>query len=309
VKLCLHRVLPCLLLAAIIGKSQDPASPQTPAPPASTPVPPASTQTPPQQPSATLRAPVEVPSLVNNGHGLSIDAVYWFGKSLPDLRGGATDVNTEPGNFNYTTSQDKAIGYRLSVPIGTNAVVRSSYFQTQSTGFTFLPVNSILFGQAVVAGDFAATRYKIEAFKVSYEYLTYFWKRRSSEVRLKTLYEIQRISISNEVDDFVLNNDGVTYTINTATGSRSVFLPTFGLGMEYTMSPHVRVEARGSGFGLPHKGDIGDAEATVAYRRGHIEVIGGYRFLHFKTSPKSDQYNLGSLYGPYAGLRLYWKKQ
>jgi hypothetical protein len=304
VKLCLHRVLPCLLLAAVIGNSQDPASSQTPAPPPSTPAPV-------QQPSATLRAPVEVPSLVNNGHGLSLDVLYWFGKSSPDLRGGATDVNTQPGNFNYNSSysSDKAIHYRVSIPIGNNSVVRSSYFQTQRTGFTTIPVDSILFGQAVVGGDPAATRYKIEGFKVSYEYLSYFWKRRSSEVRFKTLYELQRISVTNEVDDFVLNNDGVTYTVNTATGSRAVFLPTFGVGIEYTMSPHFRIEARGSGFGLPHKGDIGDAEATLAYRRGRIEILGGYRFLHFKTNPKSDQYNVGNLYGPYAGLRFYWKKQ
>jgi hypothetical protein len=216
---------------------------------------------------------------VNNGHGLSLDVLYWFGKSSPDLRGGATDVNTQPGNFNYNSSysSDKAIHYRVSIPIGNNSVVRSSYFQTQRTGFTTIPVDSILFGQAVVGGDPAATRYKIEGFKVSYEYLSYFWKRRSSEVRFKTLYELQRISV--------------------------------GVGIEYTMSPHFRIEARGSGFGLPHKGDIGDAEATLAYRRGRIEILGGYRFLHFKTNPKSDQYNVGNLYGPYAGLRFYWKKQ
>ncbi len=299
-KLRLHRVLFCLLLFAAFGKSQEPASPQTPASPPATQA---------QQPSGTLRAPVEVPSVVNNGHGLSLDVIYWFGRSRPILSGGDADPNTEPGNFNYITNPNRAIGYRLSIPIGSNAVLRTSYVQTQSTGFAIIPVNSVLFGQAITGGDLAATRYKIEDIKTSYEYLTYFWKKNSSEVRLKTLWELQRISVTNEVDDFSLNNDGVTFTINTATGSRAVFLPTFGLGLEYTMSPHLRIEARGTGFGLLHRGDIGDAEATVAYRRGHIEAIGGYRLLHFKTNPKLDFYNAGTLSGPYVGLRFYWKKQ
>jgi hypothetical protein len=187
--------------------------------------------------------------------------------------------------------------------------LRGAYFQTQSTGLTLAPADSILFGQAINGGDFVATRYRIEGFKLSYEYLTYFWKKKNSEVRLKTLWEVQRISVTNEVDDFVPNNDGTTFTLNTASGSRSVFLPTFGLGLEYTMSPHFRMEARGSGFGYIHHADIGDAEATLAYRRGHFELLGGYRYLHFKTSPKSDQYNVGTLSGPYVALRLYWKKQ
>jgi hypothetical protein len=308
VKLRLHSVLSCLLLAAAVGKSQEPASPQPPPPPPTEA--PASPSAPAAQaPSATLRPPVEVPSTVNTGHGLSIDTIYWFGRSRPVLRGGDANANSEPGNFNYITNPNAPIGYRLSIPIGTNGVVRTSYFQTQSTGFAIAPANLILFGQAIVGGDLVATRYRMEDIKVSYEYLTYFWKRSSSEIRLKTLYEVQRISVTNEVDDFVLNNDQTTYTINTATGSRAILLPTFGLGIEYTMSPHFRIEARGSGFGYLHHADIGDVEATVAYRRGHVEAIGGYRLLHFKTSPKSDQYNAGTLSGPYVGIRLYWKKQ
>lgn len=312
-KLRLRTVLSCMLLSAAIGKSQAPPAAQEPAITQA----PATAQTPApegpapaaQQPSPTLRAPVEVPSTVNTGHGLSIDAIYWFGRSRPVLRGGDADPYTEPGSFNYTTNPSTPIGYRLSIPAGANGVIRTSYFQTQSTGFDLAPANVILFGQAVMGGDLVATRYRIEGLKMSYEYLTYFWKRNNSEIRLKTLYELQRISVSNEVDDFVLNNDETTYTINTATGSRAIFSPTFGLGMEYTMSPHLRFEARASGMGYIHHGDIGDVEATVAYRRGHVEAIGGYRLLHFKTSPKSDQYNAGSLYGPYVGLRYYWGKK
>jgi hypothetical protein len=331
VKLRLHRVLCCLLLAAAVGKSQAPAAAQTPAAapepaqapaPAQTPAPapvpipisppaaPPSPQTPTApQPTPNLRPPVEVASPVNNGHGLSLDVVDLFGRSRPVLRGGDADPNTEPGNFNYDTNPSAAIYYRLSIPIGSNGVVRTSYFQTQSTGITTAPANEILFGQPILGGDTVATRYRFEDIKMSYEYLTYFWKRKNSEIRLKTLYELQRMSVSNEVDDFVLNNNQTAYTVNTATGSRAIFSPTFGLGIEYTLSPHFRLEARGSGFGYIHHGDIGDVDATVAYRRGRFEAIGGYRLLHFKTSPKNEQYDVGTIYGPYVGLRVYWEKR
>jgi len=329
VKLRLHSVLSCLLLAAAAAKAQAPATAQAPAPtqtpgpaqdpaitqvpgtaqaPGTNQVPDASTPTV-QQPSPTLRAPVEVPSTVNTGQGLSLDVLYWFARSHPVLRGGGADYFSEPGDFNYTTNPNAPIEYRLSIPIGKNGVVRTSYFQTQSTGFAVAPANLNLFGQEILGGDGVATRYRIEGLKMSYEYLTYFWKRNNSEIRLKTLYELQRISTSNEVDDFVLNNSQTAFTINTATGSRSIFLPTFGLGIEYTMSPHIRFEARGSGFGWPHHGDIGDADVTAAYRRGRVEAIGGYRLLHYKTNPMNSQYNAATVSGPYVGLRLYWDKR
>jgi hypothetical protein len=300
VKLRLHRVLTCLLLAAAALKAQEPAPAQAPAPESA----PAA-----QQPSAaTLRAPLEVPSTVNTGQGLSFEPIYWMPRARPVLRGGAANVQVDPGNFDYTSNPDRAIGGRISVPIGKNASLRVSYFQTQSTGFGVAPRDLNLFGTIITNGDLVATRYRVEDFKASYDYLTYFWKRGNAEIRLKTLWEVQRISVTNELDEFVLNTDG-SYSLNPATGSRSLLYPTFGLGIEHTMSKHFRWEARGSGFGLPHRGDLADAEITAAYRVGHFEVLGGGRLLHFKTTTKSDQYNAGTLYGPYVSVRYYWKKQ
>ena len=135
-------------------------------------------------------------------------------------------------------------------------------FKTNSyTGVTSAPGNLNLFGQAIAGGDVLTTISDLEGFKLSYDYLTYFWKRGNSELRLKTLYEIQRISVNSEVDDFQVDTTGALVNINPIINSQSVFLPTFGLGLEHTLSRHFRWEARGSGFGLPHRGDIVDAEA------------------------------------------------
>ena len=315
-------VVLCLLLAVGTGWAQNqnpgqntnqPPAPSTPAPSATTPSAPAPAATTPQPATpavtATSSRRPEVSSTVNTGNALSFEPMYWFPKGIPVLRGGATDLNTDPGNLDYTGKLKRSPGARVTIPVSKNATIRVSYFKANSfTGETTAPVNLNLFGQAVTGGDFLSTVTNLEGYKLSYDYLTYFWKRGNSELRLKTLYELQRISVSNEVDDFVVDTTGALININPILGSQSVFLPTFGLGLEHTLSRHFRWEARGSGFGLPHRGDIGDAEAQIAFRVSHFEVLGGARWLHFKTSPKAAQYNVQNMYGPYVSLRYYWKK-
>jgi hypothetical protein len=225
------------------------------------------------------------------------------------LRGGAADTSTDSGDLDYTGKLKNSPGVRVSIPVSKNATIRFSYFKANSfTGVTTAPTNLNLFGQPVAGGDVLSTSSDLEGFKLSYDYLTYFWKRGNSELRLKTLYEIQRISVNNEVDDFQVDTTGALININPIISSQSVFLPTFGLGLEHTLSRHVRWEARASAFGLPHRSDIVDTEAAIAFRVSHFEVLGGARWLHFKTSPKSAQYNVESMYGPYVSLRYYWKK-
>ena len=297
-----ERVLLCLLLVAGTAWAQD-QTPPAHAPSATTPP-----ATAPAATATSSRTP-EVSSRINTGNALSIEPIYWFPKGIPALRGGTADTNTDPGNLDYTGKLKHSPGARVSIPVSKNATIRVSYFKANSyTAITTAPKNLNLFGQAVTGGDLLSTLSNIEGYKLSYDYLTYFWKGRSSELRLKTLYEIQRIGINNEVDDFVVDTTGALININPIIGSQSVFLPTFGLGLEHTLSRHVRWEARGSGFGLPHRGDIGDAEAQIAFRVSHFEVLGGGRWLHFKTTPKATEYNVQNMYGPYVSLRYYWKK-
>ena len=308
-KSSLKTVLLCLLLAGAAGRAQN----QAPAPSANQApeqtVPPATAPTA-ATPTATLPPPREVPSIVNTGSGLSIEPIYWYTRgSAPLVRAGQANFTGVPGEFQYPSDPYHAIGARVSIPVSKNGTLRGSYFQTQSTGVAVASQNLNLFGQSITSGDFLATRYRIETFKLSYDYLTYFWKRGNAEIRLKTLWEIQRISVSNEVDDFQTDSSGNLVNIQPATATKSFIYPTFGLGIEHTLSRHVRWEARASGFALPHKKVLGDAEAAIAFRVKHFELLAGGRYLHYKTSPKADQYDTGSLWGPYVGLRYYWKKQ
>jgi hypothetical protein len=271
--------------------------------------------------TTSARTP-EVSSTVNTGNGLSIEPIYWFVKGIPVLRAGEgwlagagvspgalADNAANPGSLNYTAKLNRSPGVRLSIPVSKNATLRFSYFKANSfTGITTAPGNLNLYGQAIAGGDILTNIADIEGFKLSYDYLTYFWKHGNSELRLKTLYEIQRISVNSEVDDFQVDTTGALVNINPIIGSQSIFLPTFGLGLEHTLSRHFRWEARGTGFGLPHRGNIVDAEGEIAFRVSHFEVLGGARWLHFKTTPKAAQYNVETMSGPYVSLRYYWKK-
>ena len=62
---------------------------------------------------------------------------------------------------------------------------------------------------------------------------------------------------------------------NTASGTKTLFYPTVGMALGSELGHHFRWEIRGSGFGLPHRGNIWDAQATIAFRVGPIEILGG----------------------------------
>ena len=88
---------------------------------------------------------------------------------------------------------------------------------------------------------------------------------------------------------------------------KSVILPTLGLGVEYHPATRFRLEAKASGFGIIHHGVIWDAEGAAVLRIGKIEAMAGARILHYKTSPKSEEYFSQTLGGPYVGLRWVFR--
>ena len=78
-----------------------------------------------------------------------------------------------------------------------------------------------------------------------------------------------------------------------------------GLGVAQYASRNFRFEANASGFALPHRFNIWDADATIAYRAGRVELRGGVKAFHFHTSAKLDYYVWGTMAGAFVGLRWY----
>jgi hypothetical protein len=291
----------CLLAAAWPGLSQDQAA-QAPAP-----APSASRSS-----AAAPPPPRETPSDVNSGRGLSVEPLYWMTSFHGGLLAGSkfSDTTTSFGNLAYPNSPKQMFGAVVTVPFGKTDSVRVTYLATQYyvNGGTVAPTALSLFGTDITGGDPLGTSYKLTNFKLSYDFLTYFFKRGNTDFRVKTLWEVQYYSTSNTVIDFVPLSDG-TFSPNSVSKDKNIIYPTFGLGLEHTISKHFRWEAKGSGFMLPHRATLGDAEASVAVRYGRYELIGGGKAYHFKTSVQDDNFIRGTIFGPYVGLRLYWKKQ
>ncbi len=145
-------------------------------------------------------------------------------------------------------------------------------------------------------------------YKVSFEYLTWPYPAEGRHFRLKTLWQMQYITFRTHYDAPVLSNtpdSAGNLTSYQAVGSKSFFTPTIGLGVHEYVSRNFRFEANASGFALPHRFNLWDVDASINYRVGKIELRGGARALHFRSSAKSDYFHWGTLGGAFVGIRWY----
>jgi hypothetical protein len=88
-------------------------------------------------------------------------------------------------------------------------------------------------------------------------------------------------------------------------GSKSYFTPAFGLGLHEYATRNIHFEADVSGFAVPHRFQLLDSEVTVSVRVGHIDVRGGVKVFHFRTSPNQDYFFRGTLAGGFVGVRWH----
>ena len=89
-------------------------------------------------------------------------------------------------------------------------------------------------------------------------------------------------------------------------GGHTTIWPEFGIAAEYAIAPHLLLRGDIAGFGFPHRSDIWEGNVTLAYRINHTEIVIGGKALHFKTSPQSTEYLVGTLDGAFAELRWHF---
>jgi hypothetical protein len=302
--------LPLSFSMIILGLVSGPLRAQDSPPPPQAPPQPAT------QPPASASQPVVVPSptpkpkdpYVLDDGGLSIEPLYWINKAQPRLEGGKAAVG--PGVFDYNGNAKAGIGAEIGIPAGRSNTLRISYFRIQGNAGVTLPQDATIFSEAYTAGEFINATYKIQALKVSWDYLSYSWHKPNTTIRLKTLYEVQYVNTGvNTAAPYLLPTTDASGNTDyfTASGTKSVILPTFGMAIGSSLGKYFRWDVRGSGFGLPHRSVIADVQGTIAVRLGKVELVGGERFFHFKTSPQSDMYVTDTLQGVFAGIRYAWK--
>ena len=258
-------------------------------------------------PAPVAKPPAQDPKILEDG-GISIEPIYWLTQAQPTLWGGKTAATY--GDLNYLGKSKKALGGEIGIPAGRANTLRISYFRVQGNSNSIVGnQGATLFSEPYVAGEYLQASNRIQSAKISWDYLSYTFKNR---IRFKTLYEVQYVTVSTTILDPFLGSttdaSGNTDT-HSSNGSKNLFLPTFGVEFEQAVNKRLRWEVRGSGFGLPHRSDIWDAQADVAFRMKSVELIVGGKAYHFKTSPSGDQYFTDTLEGAFVGLRYYWGSQ
>jgi hypothetical protein len=276
----------CVLSSLMFG--QQPTPPEAPAPQ--------------QQNTAATTAPQEI-SKDDPDYGEPVGLFYWMTRGKSNLLPGAVAAVPADQMLALPNAKPRSPGAFVSMPAGKFNHLEISYFQVEAdgTGYAALPLG--LFGSNIPQGDFISTSYRVRNAQLTWNYLTWPAPPEDSKWRVHTLYSFNYTSASATVDaPFEAST-----TFSPAHGTKNIFYPAFGISTEYIPSKHFYFEARTWGFGFPHHADIGDAEVNAIVRVSHFEIFGGYKLFHYKTSPKSDQYFVGTVQGPVAGLRWVFR--
>jgi hypothetical protein len=305
---------------------QTPPAQQTPPPQTAPPqqTPPAG-QTPPaesEQPVVRGRIPepppppAKVPDVRRPGEsGYWIGIGGWFPKQQPIFDRGNAATFTGVSHITMQGKPKVAESLEIGVAAGLHNTLKLSYTDIRAAGNFTTATDVVAFASVYTAGTYVATNYHLQNVKLSYEYLTWPYPVGSRKFRLKTLWQVQFLTIGSVFDSPLKYFDSAGNLILDASGnpinlsaSRSVRIisPMLGLGAYYYPSRHFRIEVNGSGFGFPHRYKIWDTDASLNVRIiGHLEFRLGGRALQFKTSTKAEYFLKGTFASAFVGLRWY----
>ena len=173
-------------------------------------------------------------------------------------------AGTNPSTLDYPGKSQPSPGFVVNLPGGKYNTVRISYFQTTSHQAGSTPTQALnFFGTDYAAGYAIDSGYSIKNVQLSWDYMTWPFPVEGSTFRLKTLWQIQATSIHTLIDGpYEVDSSGNSSPAASEQTNWFAY-PSFGLAVEKIFSKNLRWEARGSGFGLPHRASIGDVESTI----------------------------------------------
>lgn len=283
-------------------------APTAQAPPAAAPAPTAAptTAAPTPQPAAP---PQKTGPDYPDPRTFTLGAFYWM-----------TGPGTQPSYYGGSLAPDfetlkdwgrphRSPGIEASMPITRTGEIHLEYFRTKGDANQTAPGPVDVFGYPYAGGDYLATQYQLQSAKLYLDDLLWPHKFPVSKFRVKSLWEVEWMQIKGTIDAPLVDaaNSTATTTVTSAgTASHEIIYPVFGLAAEYAISRHVLLRGSISGFAIPHKSVLADAEATIGWRIGAFEIRGGGKAFHFKTSPNSSEYASGTLTGAFVGLRWHW---
>jgi hypothetical protein len=274
----------------------------------------------PQQPGqSTIEAPPELPKYPDvrlpGEYGWWIGVGGWIPQLQPTFDKGHNSGQTQSALVTMQGTPKLGESVELGIAAGHHNAIRLSYFSTRASGDFTNSQELLLWSQDYPAGTLLSTDYRVQDFKLSFDYLTWPFPVESRRFRLKTLWQVQYVSVRSGFDapqlpttdangNPLLDSTGNPLTYMTG-GTRWYFTPTLGLGITDYLGHNVRFEANATGFTIPHHTTTWDMDASLNFRVGHLEVGAGARAFHFKTSTDGPYYMRGTIYAPVAQIRWF----
>jgi hypothetical protein len=299
-----------LLAGAAWGQGQEQQKPDP-----DRPMPPGSASRP--QIQAPPAPPPRLPDVRQPGEtGWWFGLNAWFPTQKPKWDKGRGAAFDDSARVDLQGKPKYAEGAELGLAVGLHNTLRFSYFETRASGgIPNIPKQLQLWEQTYEAGTYLQTSYRLQHGKMSFDYLTWPFPVESRRFRLKTLWQVQYTSIRTSfdapfkplIDDSgnpILDASGnlISYA---GIGTRYFISPEFGLGAAYYSGRHIRWEANAAGWTWPHRNTVWDADTSLNFKYGHMELRVGAKAFHFKTSTQQDYYGRGTIGSAFVGVRWY----
>ena len=275
--------LMCVLVAPVFGQQQPP-TPEAPAPQ--------------QQNQAATTAPPEI-SKDDPDYGDPFGLYFWLTKGPGKLLPGTAAAVPVNQILALPDVRPRSFGASASMPAGKFNHLELTYFQADGDGSSYAKVPLGLFGGSIPQGDFISTSYRLRNAQLTWNYLNWPAPPEDSKWRFHSLFAFDYMSVSAAIDAPFEQNPNFT----APHGSKNLFYPALGAAAEYIPNKHFYFQARAWGFGIPQHAAIGDAEVTAVVAIKNLEIFGGYKLFHYKTSKNTDQYFVGTISGAIGGLR------
>lgn len=196
----------------------------------------------------------------------------------------------------------------VSVPVTRTGTLYAEFERFHGSGFQILDnkTTTTIDTFTFTPNEDISSAYHIITGRIYLDDLLYPHKFPVSRFRLKSIWGIRYISVTQTVDsylaDLALNSPGGSFGLGTSY----IFYPEFGIAPEFAITPHVLFRAEASGFAFPGRAVMADTGATLSFRQKNLEVLAGVKSLHFKTSPHKEEYEYGTFITPFIGLRWHF---
>jgi hypothetical protein len=237
-----------------------------------------------------------------------IYGLYSFTGNGPNILGGKTAADTNTYESLYGIGQPYKFipGFEAGMPVTRTGMLYVEFDRYHGDANQTLSRDSFIDNYSFLKGDAISSTYHILTGRIYLDDLMYPHKFPVSKFRLKSIWGIRYITLSDTVDSTTRDNAAGAPGSSFQLGTNYIFLPELGAAMEYALAPHVLFRVDGVGFGIPHRSDFAETSATLSYRKNNLEVLMGARMLHFKTTPQKDEYESATFTTPFIGLRWHF---